>query len=245
MAATPPARPLKTPIVHRKKADLVYDHLREQIVNGAYEPGQRMTLAQLSSELGLSHMPVREALLRLEREGLLESEPHKGMRVVQPSLDDALELLQIRCELESLAACRACEHGDAAVISELKAIHEQFSTALRNFDFRTAATINRQFHRLILTAAKSPQLSRFLEDAWTNFARYRLGYEMVPERCETTIAEHARLITALESDDPEAARHAARAHMVNIIDELKQIIAERARKIATPPPDQARAQTTE
>ncbi|MGL4443996.1 MAG: GntR family transcriptional regulator, partial [Alsobacter sp.] len=81
-----------SPILHRKKADLVYEHLREQIVNGTYAPGQRLTLADLAADLGLSHMPVREALLTLEREGLLESEPHKGMRVSRVSLSDATEL---------------------------------------------------------------------------------------------------------------------------------------------------------
>lgn len=206
-------KPSSSPILHRKKADLVYEHLREQIVNGTYAPGQRMTLAELSNELGLSHMPVREALLKLEREGLLVSEPHRGMRVVRPSLKDARELFQIRCELEGLAAFRACASGDPELVADLEAVNADFADAFARQDFTAMGSSNWTFHRRILQAAGSAQLSRFLEDVWTGSLRYRLGYQLIPGRARHTIDEHAAIIDGIRSGDPEAARQAAREHI--------------------------------
>lgn len=206
-------RPAPSPILHRKKADLVYEYLREQVINGTYAPGRHMTLSVLSRELGLSHMPVREALLRLEQEGLLESEPHKGMRVVRPSLRDAQELFDIRCELEGLAAYRACGANDGELADDLEAINSDFADAFRRQDFTAMGTANWALHRRILQAAGSAQLSRVLEDVWTASLRYRLGYQLIPGRAEHTIAEHEAIIAGIRSGDADAAREAAREHI--------------------------------
>lgn len=203
----------KSPILHRRKTDLVYEYLREQIINGTYAPGQRMTLAELSAELDLSHMPVREALLKLEREGLLVSEPHKGMRVARPSLRDAQELFAIRCELEGLAAFLACTAEDADLVADLEAINTDFAAAYQAQDFTAMGAANWTFHRRILQAAGSAQLSRFLEDVWTGSARYRLGYQLIPGRALHTITEHQAIIEAIAAGRPDAAREAARAHI--------------------------------
>lgn len=219
-------KPATSPILHRKKADLVYEYLREQIINGTYAPGRRMTLADLSGELGLSHMPVREALLKLEREGLLVSEPHKGMRVVQLSLKDAQELFEIRCELEGLSAWRAAQSGDADLADDLEAINADFADAYRRQDFTAMGSANWMLHRRILQAAGSAQLTRVLEDHWTASQRYRSGYQLIPGRAHQTIAEHEAIIAALRQADPEAARSAARAHIQKAGAELALIVSK-------------------
>lgn len=214
------------PILHRKKADLVYEYLREQIINGTYAPGRRMTLADLSGELGLSHMPVREALLKLEREGLLVSEPHKGMRVVALSLKDAQELFEIRCELEGLSAFRAATSGDADLVDDLVAINDDFADAYRRKDFTAMGSANWMLHRRILRAAGSAQLTRVLEDHWAASQRYRSGYQLIPGRAHHTITEHEAIITALRNQDADAARLAARAHIEKAGADLALIVAE-------------------
>lgn len=216
----------KSPILHRRKADLVYEYLREQIINGSYAPGRRMTLAELSAELDLSHMPVREALLKLEREGLLVSEPHKGMWVARPSLRDAQELFEIRCELEGLATFLACKAGDAELVADLEAINADFAAAYRAQDFTAMGAANWTFHRRILQAAGSAQLSRVLEDVWTGSARYRLGYQLIPGRAMHTVSEHQAIIDALARNDPDAARAAARAHISTAGADLVHTVAE-------------------
>lgn len=214
-----------SPIHHRKKAELVYEYLREQIINGTYAPGQRLTLAELSSELGLSHMPVREALLRLEQENLLESAPHKGMRVVRLSLRAAQELFEIRCELEGLAAFRACRANDADIVDDLQAINADFADAWERRDYTAMGAANWTFHRRILQAASSEQLSRVLEDVWTSSARYRLGYQLIPSRAEHTITEHEAIIDRIAAGDADGARAAARLHIEKAGAELASTVS--------------------
>lgn len=219
-------KPATSPILHRKKADLVYEYLREQIINGTYAPGRRMTLADLSGELGLSHMPVREALLKLEREGLLVSEAHKGMRVVALSLKDAQEIFEIRCELEGLSAYRAATSGDIDLIVDLVSINRDFADAFERQDFTAMGSANWMLHRRILRAANSAQLTRLLEDHWAASQRYRSGYQLIPGRARHTIAEHDAIITALNTGDPEAARDAARAHILRAGAELALLVSK-------------------
>ena len=222
MEATASKRPA---ILHRKKADLVYEHLREQIINGTYPPGQRMTLADLSGELGLSHMPVREALLRLEREGLLVSEPHKGMRVMPLSLQDAREIFEIRCELEGLSAYRAASADDSELAADLDAINADFADAYARRDFTAMGSANWMLHRRILQAAGNTHLVRLLEDHWAASQRYRSGYQLIPGRARHTIAEHRAIIDAIRARDPGAARSAARAHIQKAGAELAIIVS--------------------
>jgi DNA-binding GntR family transcriptional regulator len=217
-----------SPIQHRKKADLAYEYLREQIINGNYAPGRRMPLAELSQELGLSHMPVREALLRLEQEGLLESEPHKGMRVVRLSLRDAQELFEIRCELEGLSAWRAARSGDADLVADLEAINADFADAYQRQDFTAMGSANWMLHRRMLQAAGSVQLTRLLEDHWASSSRYRSGYRLIPGRARHTIAEHDGIIAAIRNGDPEEARAAAREHIRRAGLEMEAIVAHEA-----------------
>jgi DNA-binding GntR family transcriptional regulator len=214
------------PILHRKKADLVYEYLREQIINGTYAPGRRMTLADLSGELGLSHMPVREALLRLEREGLLVSEPHKGMRVVPLSLQDAQEIFEIRCELEGLSAFKAAQSDDADLVDDLSAINADFADAYERQDFTAMGSANWMLHRRILQSAGSAQLTRVIEDHWTASQRYRSGYQLIPGRAKHTITEHQAIIDAIAAHDPERARDAARAHIQKAGAELAIIVGK-------------------
>lgn len=218
--------PIGKPILHRKKADLVYEYLREQIINGTYPPGRRMTLADLSGELGLSHMPVREALLKLEREGLLISEPHKGMRVVTLSLTDAQELFEIRCELEGLSAYRAAISGDADLVEDLRAINADFAEAVNRQDFTAMGSANWLLHRRMLQAAGSAQLTRVLEDHWSATSRYRSGYQLIPGRATHTIVEHEAIIAAIARGDAEAARRAAREHIQKAGADLAIIVAK-------------------
>jgi len=221
-------KPVTSPIMHRKKADLVYEYLREQIINGTYAPGRRMTLADLSGELGLSHMPVREALLKLEREGLLVSEPHKGMRVVELSLKDAQELFEIRCELEGLSAWRAAQAGDDDLADDLASINADFADAYRRKDFTAMGSANWMLHRRILQAADSAQLTRVLEDHWSASQRYRSGYQLIPGRAQQTITEHEAIIDCIRRGDAEAARTAARAHIQKAGAELATVVSGQA-----------------
>ena len=238
MTATlePPVAAL--PSVHRKKPDIAYDYLREQIVNGSLAPGQRVTLAEMSTACAMSQMPVREAMLRLQREGLLENEPHQGMRVVELSLRDARELFAIRTELEGLAAYDACEAKDPCLVAELQAINCRFIDALAVTDLTTLGSANWAFHQRIRQASGNAQLGRMLHDLWAGSQRYRMGYKLIPGRAHCTIDEHARIISAMSSGDPERARAAARAHIWRAWTDLATVLID-SQALDTAAADQA------
>lgn len=216
----------EAPFTHRRKADLAYEWLREQIIDGAFAPGRRMALEELARETGLSHMPVREALLRLEREGLVEGEAHKGMRVARLRLEDAGELFEIRAELEGLAAARAAERTEPGLAAALESLNEAFGAAFRRGDFKAMGEANWDLHRRILAVAGSGQLARMLEDVWARSFRFRLGYRLIPGRAESTLAEHGRMIAAIGAADADAARAAARAHVLRAWADLSRLVAE-------------------
>lgn len=211
------------PNVHLKKADIAYGYLRELIINGTFAPGQRLTLAEVSGACGMSHMPVREALLRLARDGLLESEPHKGVRVVELSLKEAKELFAVRTELEGLAAYAACAAADLKIVADLTLINQRFSDAFARTELPAMGAANQEFHERILQAGGNVVLARMLREVWSASQRYRLGYKLIPGRAHCTIEEHASIIAAIASGDPERARTAARAHIERAGSELASV----------------------
>lgn len=227
---TAPA-PQRAPILHRKKADYAYEQLRENILDGRYPPGQRMILAELSMELGLSHMPIREALLRLESEGLLVSEPHKGMRVTELSVEDARQLFEVRSTLEGLAVFKAAKADDPDLVADLTAINDSFEEACRTEDFGAMGAANSLFHQRILQAADNQQLSRLLNDIWLNSSSYRMGYRLISGHAEETIEEHRQVIQALRNRNPIAARAILQHHIERGGDSLVAMLADKQARV--------------
>lgn len=211
---------------HRKKSELVYAYLREQILNGTYAPGQRLSLQALAAELNTSHMPVREATLRLERDGLLQITPHRDMRVTPLSPRDAHELFRIRAALEALAAHTACTRDVGACARVMRTANEAFAAALKGGDLAGMAAANWAFHRAMLSAADNLHLAQMLEDLWARCQRFRSGYKLIPGRAKATIVEHARIIAAMERGDPLQAEAAARAHVDAARVDLERMLAK-------------------
>jgi DNA-binding GntR family transcriptional regulator len=133
--------------------------------------------------------------------------------VMPLSLKDARELFAVRTELEGLAAYSACAAGDVSLAPDLEVINRRFADALNVTDYTAMGASNWAFHQRILRSAGNAQLDRMLTDVWTASWRYRLGYKLIPGRAQCTVAEHAQIIEALCSGDPERARLAARNHI--------------------------------
>lgn len=215
------------PLLHKKKADLACDFLREQIVSGKYAPGQRITLAELAAACNMSNMPVREALVRLEREGLLQSEAHRGVRVSTLSLREIRELFAVRTELEGMAAAQACAAGDATLARDLEQHNRRFAEAVQAGDFLGMNEANIGFHDRLVEAAGNAYLARLLADIRSASRRYRSGYRLIPGRAEATVREHAQLIAAIAAGDPARARSAATMHIQHAGEEFTHMVIER------------------
>lgn len=192
-------------------AHAAYARLRDAIEEGTIEPGRRLLETQVSSWLRISRTPVREALRRLETEGLLERGPGGGLTVAIHDTTAVTELYNIRETLEGAAAAMAARHADATDIEVLRA-HVRVQLALPA-DARVHARENKIFHERIYSAAHNRFLLKSvqaLQDAMallggTNFA--------VSGRIASSIDEHRMIAEAIAARDPERAEAAARRHI--------------------------------
>lgn len=198
---------------HQTKSEAAYAFLREQILSGALQPGERITLARLSEDLGVSLMPVREALGRLSRDGLVEVTPYKDARVAPMSRRDVEDIFSVRAALEAHAMELAVRRAGAALAEPLEAINARFAEAVAASDFAAMNDANRAFHELVLARADNDHLARFLEEIWMKCARYRAGFRLIPGRRTSAVTEHEAIIAAVVANDPASAAAAARAHI--------------------------------
>jgi DNA-binding GntR family transcriptional regulator len=199
--------PLSTPAYARLR-----ERLRQDILSGDWPAGEHRTLARLAARHGVSLSPVREALLGLEGEGLVEIRQHRG--AVVPVLDAKLfeNLYDLRAALQSLLARRAAERATAAQLEEIARHEAAYAEAASRGDAAAALAANEAFHDAIDAAADNPQADALLRarTAFVNAVRLRLGFGA--GRMREAAGQHRAILAALASRDPEAAAAAAFAH---------------------------------
>ena len=188
------------------------DRLRGDILAGLWAPGTHRTLAALAAEHGVSMSPVREALLALEGEGLLEIRQHRG--AVVPLLDAKLfeDLYDLRGALQSLLARRAAERATPAQVVAMARHEAAYAAAALRQDAAAALDANEAFHDALEDAADNAQATALYKarSAFVNAVRLRLGFGRA--RMAEATAQHRAILAAIASHDPEAAAAAAFAH---------------------------------
>ena len=183
------------------------NELRDRILTGRLRPGTRLDLDQVTREFGTSRTPVREALLELSYEGLVEVAPRSGITVIGISPDDAVDNFAVLAALAGKAAEWATARITEAQLAELR----QLAAAIDGADDVIAA--NRRFHRAVNLASGSPRLLTYLRQAVRVVpASY---FELFPEREQTSQREHAALLDAITRGDAVAARTIAEAHVLD------------------------------
>lgn len=198
----------------RKLGDEIADSLRQDILAGRYEMGQRIPLDALAQQLDVSSMPVREALISLSNEGLVDVEPRRGFRakpLVQEDLDD---LFEVQAVLTGILAGRAAKAATAEDIEHLRLIHSKLEALsdknLTKATLREAARLNAEFHRYIAKIPQGDRVRWFLRLSH-RYVRDDL-YEAVPGILNASLSDHPRIIAALESHDVEGSRKLAEEH---------------------------------
>ena len=202
-------KPKKAAGAGSSRADYVKDRIREAIQAGRYQPGERIRETEVAEWLEVSRTPVREALRRLESDGLLTFISWRGVVVADLDRQQVSELYVMREVLEGTAARLAARHIGEAEIDLLKVLLERASENEDNPD--RLIEINRQFHETIYAAAHNRYLIQTLEQMRNALALLRGATFAVPGRAE--IAEHEAIYIAIRDRDPDAAEKAARAHM--------------------------------
>lgn len=196
---------------HRTLAEKAFTVLHEAILTGQLKAGERLPIEDLADLLGMSPMPIREAVRRLDAAGLVENIPHRGARVTQLSIDDLRDVYESRLALEPLAVRRAAEcftEEDAERAAErLDAL-----ARLARKDTPEAWAAHTAFHFALYEAADSRWLVRLIRPLWESSERYRLS-SAVKRDLGSREQEHEQILAACVAHDAERADHALRRHL--------------------------------
>jgi DNA-binding GntR family transcriptional regulator len=195
----------------RTKADLVYEQLREEILSGAVRPGQRVSISRVARDLGVSDIPAREGVKRLEADGLVDFTTHKGAVVTRMGRNEVEELFAIRTELEALALKRAATQIGPDELERLREILDAMRSAERGGDVAGYGLLNREFHMQAYAAQPYAKLRSMIESLWDSTDWCRRIFAAEGESMRASLAEHEAIYAALARGDGEAASVALRA----------------------------------
>ena len=175
--------------------EAVLAEIRQQLLDGRLAPGVSIRPDALGDELGVSAVPVREALRILEGEGHVHYRPHRGYVVATLDVDDLIEIYRIRELLETEAVSRAIPQLRGETVARLREIVREMDEV--QDDVISLTAVNRRFHFTLFEAAEMPQLVRVLRILWDSSDRYRVRYLMSPENRQLVHDQHQRMMKAV------------------------------------------------
>lgn len=210
----PSAEPLrKVGNAHAHLREKVVDELRRGILNGRFEPGERLVEERLAEELGVSRNPIREAIRTLTSEGLVEVSPRRGALVVSLSREEGEELLEVRAALEGANARLAARRGDKQILERLREILTQGSAAVEGNDLSELAGLNDAFHAELARAGHNRMLADLIRSLRDRSAPLFRGTGTAASR--RSWSEHEGILRAVIAGDAELASLLAHRHVLN------------------------------
>lgn len=226
--------------------DRVLDALRRLIVTGAYQPGEKLTVAALAVRLGVSPMPVRAALRQLAGEGLVEADANRGARVRVLSAEDIRNLYRLRGAVLGLLIPDVVRHISEADLDALEAIEAEFEAAAAKDDGAAAMAANQTFHATLLAIARNRDAAAVMERTWALVEALRLRLGFGPGRLNRAVEGHRALLAALRRRDAAAATERAVTSSDNAMADLlgRADVAALRTRTARPGIRRARAQVS-
>jgi DNA-binding GntR family transcriptional regulator len=195
------------------KADLVYRRLSAAILDGTIRPLARLNADEIARRLGVSKIPVREALQRLEIQGLVTQAQHAGASVAPLSRAEIEGIRYARLALDGQVARLAAERASEEGIARIRSIQERMRDAAARGDLRPLDELNRDFHVAIANAGGYDVLVELVETTLLRVRRYRAVMPITADQWATLLGEHDEILRAIEERAPEAAERAARTHV--------------------------------
>jgi DNA-binding GntR family transcriptional regulator len=214
----------------RRLSDQIATHLRARISRGDFQPGDRLIEAELSAEMRVSRAPLREALVTLQSDGLVELIPYRGAVVANLQNHDTQEIQALRAALEAVAARRAAELAPRSTAEALRERLRTMSEAATEGDVAAAALAHIDFHRAIAEASGYQRLVAFLDQlAGQSLALY--SYAALPPSDLMTLAhDHVAIIEAIESGDSDRAQSAVVHNILEPSRPVSEVLAHRGYK---------------
>lgn len=204
--------------------DVVFNTLRQAILRGELKPGERLMEIQLANKLGVSRTPIREAIRKLELEGLVLMIPRKGAEVADISEKSLRDVLEVRKALEELAVQLACDKITEEKIVDLKKAAEDFKKILKSKDITEIAEADVRFHDIIFMATDNQKLVQLLNNLREQMYRFRVEYLKKEEVHPQLIAEHEKIIECIMERDKVKASAIVSEHIDNQVEGVINII---------------------
>ncbi|MCL6610434.1 MAG: GntR family transcriptional regulator [Peptococcaceae bacterium] len=205
--------------------ELVFESLREAIIQGRLKPGERLMEMQLADEMGVSRTPVREAIRKLELEGFVVMIPRKGAYVSGISVKDIVDVFEVRAALEALAAGLAAERATDEELEELERSLVQISEADKE-DLGTIVETDTNFHDIIYKACRNERLVMIITHLKEQIQRFRTTSLSQPGRLRDALSEHRAIVEAISDRNVEMAQTLAREHIENAEQSLLNAMRE-------------------
>ena len=215
--------------------DVVFNTLRQAILKGELAPGERLMEIQLAEKLGVSRTPIREAIRKLELEGLVLMIPRKGAEVAKISEKSLRDVLEVRRSLEELAIELACQRMSEEDMDELERVQGNFRNAIARGEAMTIAETDEQYHDVIYQGTGNDKLVQMLNNLREQMYRYRLEYIKDADKRQILMVEHEHILKALTLRHIQEAKMAVREHIDNqeitILKNLKEQENDIQRKV--------------
>ena len=202
------------------KSEQAYQSVKARIVEGTYTPGYRLVLGAIAKDLGFSVVPVREAIRRLEAEGLVTFERNVGATVAGIDPTEYLYTMQTLSIVEGAATALSAPLIDAVAIARARAVNEQMRECLDHFDPVRFTQLNQEFHSVLFEHCPNPHILDLVHRGWNRLAALRSStFRFVPGRARDSVDEHEALLKLIESGaDADAIEKAARLHRSATLD---------------------------
>jgi DNA-binding GntR family transcriptional regulator len=211
------------------KADHAYETILRSITDGEYEPGERLVIERLARELGVSVVPVREAIRRLEADGYVTFTRNIGATVTAIDLDRYPETIEAVAAIEGVALGLAAPHLTATDLRRAREVNDRLRESLVKFDPAQFTRLNRRFHEILYSACPNRHILSILEREWALLdTTRRSAFTYIPERAARSVEEHDELLAMIEGGSSAAEiEHFARDHRMSTARRLLQHLGEK------------------
>lgn len=206
--------------------DVVFNTLRKAILKGELKPGERLMEIALAQRLGVSRTPVREAMRKLELEGLVVMIPRRGAQVANITEKDLNDVLEVRIALENLSIQKACSCMTEEELEKLKEAALKFESMTENGNLVRLAEADVEFHEVIYQSSDNRRLNQVLNNLREQIYRYRVEYLKDETTRKTLVKEHEEIYEAIRARDVKKAQEIAYCHIENQREAIMRSISE-------------------
>lgn len=210
--------------------EVVFHTLRNAILTGDIEPGERLMEIKLAQKLGVSRTPIREAIRKLELEGLVVMAPRRGAQVAKITENDMTEVLEVRAVLEGLAVELACEKVTKQQVAQMHVEMVAFEKAVQGNDAVAIAAQDVKFHDTIYHATGNRRLVQILNNLREQMYRYRMEYIKDENKRQELVKEHENIVKAIEQGDKKKAKEYINLHIHNQEKSILENLEREAKK---------------